>query len=85
MRQPAIDRFGRILIPKRLRQRLGLSPDTPVRFEVVGDALVVRPVPDEAPLRRKGGVLVAEVDGLADLGDVIDEVREARNRDIFGR
>jgi AbrB family looped-hinge helix DNA binding protein len=36
-----IDRAGRIVVPKPLREELGLSPDTPLEIEVVDGHLEV--------------------------------------------
>jgi len=33
--QVSIDRAGRVVIPKAMRQELGLSPDTPLDIDVV--------------------------------------------------
>jgi len=33
--QVSIDRAGRVVVPKPLRDQLGLSPDTPLEIEVV--------------------------------------------------
>ncbi len=35
----AIDRAGRVVIPKPLREQLGFSPDRPLEAEVVGGHL----------------------------------------------
>ncbi len=58
-----IDKFGRVLIPKPLRDQLGLAPGAELSLDVHtgGDgapALELRAVPDEAPLVRKNGRLV---------------------------
>lgn len=38
-----IDKYGRVLIPKEIRDRLGLVPDTTLDLFVRGDELVLRP------------------------------------------
>ena len=58
-----IDKFGRVLIPKPLRDRLGLQPGAELALNVAtgGDgapALELRAVPDTPPLVRKNGRLV---------------------------
>ncbi len=37
--QVAIDRAGRVVVPKRMREELGFSPDTPLEAEVVDGRL----------------------------------------------
>ena len=58
-----IDKFGRVLIPKPLRDRLGLVPGAELSLDVQdgGDgapALELRAVPDEPLLVRQNGRLV---------------------------
>ncbi|OZC01268.1 AbrB/MazE/SpoVT family DNA-binding domain-containing protein [Rubricoccus marinus] len=58
-----IDKFGRVLIPKPLRDRLGLSAGAEISLDVHtgGDgapSLELRAVPDAPPLVRKNGRLV---------------------------
>ena len=53
----AIDRAGRVVIPKLLREQLGFSPDRPLEAEVVGGQQYVRERVDDIsnedlPLRR---------------------------------
>lgn len=44
--QVSIDRAGRVVIPKPLRQQLGFAPDTPLEAQVVDGRLEMW-VPDE--------------------------------------
>jgi AbrB family looped-hinge helix DNA binding protein len=37
---------GQIVIPKKIRDKLGLKPQKPVILELVKDHAVIRPVPD---------------------------------------
>lgn len=37
---------GQIVIPKAIRDQLGLKPQKPVILEIVKDHAVIRPVPD---------------------------------------
>ena len=39
-----IDRFGRVIIPKEVRDAAGLRPGTPVEIRFVEGAVVIRPV-----------------------------------------
>lgn len=52
----SIDRAGRIVIPKDVRERLGLSPDAELELHVDGENLHLSPV-------RRIGRRVVEVDG----------------------
>lgn len=52
----SVDRAGRVVIPKDVRDRLGLDEETELAVDVVGDAIHLTP-------RRPIGRQVVEVDG----------------------
>ncbi len=54
MTQTTLDKFGRILLPKPVRQRLGLKAGDSVSLDVEGSRLVVK------PLRPKGEWVVKD-------------------------
>lgn len=55
----SIDSVGRILVPKRLRDELGLSPGSTVDISRYGAGLQVVPSGRTARLVEESGVLVA--------------------------
>ncbi|MBI2705587.1 MAG: AbrB/MazE/SpoVT family DNA-binding domain-containing protein [Actinobacteria bacterium] len=71
-----IDKAGRLVIPKPLRDRLGLRPGE-VDITADGTALRVESIAGEG-LTKKSGRLVIPASGLA-IGD--DEVRAMRDAD----
>jgi len=71
-----IDKAGRLVIPKPLRDRVGLRPG-PVEIAVDGTALRVEPVAGEGVAQR-GGRLVIPESGVV-LGD--EDVRAMRDAD----
>ncbi len=62
-----IDRFGRVLIPRRIREALELTAGTSLLIEAREGELILRPQPQGPTLMHKGGVLVAQVEALQDL------------------
>jgi AbrB family looped-hinge helix DNA binding protein len=46
----SIDKFGRIVVPKEMRQRHGLLPGTEVIVEDAGEAIVLKPAADQSGL-----------------------------------
>ncbi|MDH5792588.1 MAG: AbrB/MazE/SpoVT family DNA-binding domain-containing protein [Candidatus Bathyarchaeota archaeon] len=51
-----VDDRGRVLIPKEIRERLGLNPGTEARIEVEDDRLIITPpVTPESFIRRMEG------------------------------
>lgn len=71
-----IDKAGRLVIPKSLRDRLGLGPGE-VEVEADGSALRVEPVAGTGLVERSGR-LVIPASGIT-LGD--DQVRALRDAD----
>ena len=59
----AIDAAGRIIVPKALRDELGLAPGRELSIRASGGALVVEPVPTAVALVRRGKAVVAKPSG----------------------
>jgi AbrB family looped-hinge helix DNA binding protein len=80
-----VDRFGRVVVPKALRVRLGLRAGTEVDIEEAADGgLSLRPVAGESPLAVRGGVLVFTGAAVEDLEDAVAAGREERARRLSG-
>jgi AbrB family looped-hinge helix DNA binding protein len=80
-----VDHFGRIVIPKPIRDDLGLDAGTELAVEKQGDAIMLRPNDCGPRLKRKGHVLVfAGGKATGDLTDIIRKVREERDRMVWG-
>lgn len=79
-----IDRAGRVVVPKTLRDRFNLSAGTELEIKAVGDGLKLRRISDEASLVRKHGILVHHGSARAaiDIGEFIRAEREARIRRV---
>jgi AbrB family looped-hinge helix DNA binding protein len=55
-----IDAAGRIIVPKALRDELGLSPGRELEVRARDGGLTIDPLPTEVSLVRRGGILVAK-------------------------
>lgn len=62
---------GQVTIPIRIRQRLGLHPNTEVRFEIVGKDVRIRKAPGTA---GRGERLVAHLKGRGTVRMTTDEI-----------
>jgi AbrB family looped-hinge helix DNA binding protein len=71
-----IDKAGRVVIPKEMRERIGLRPGE-VDVHVDGAGLRIEPVSGEPLLSRAGRVVVAAAGVRLD----DDDVRALRNAD----
>jgi AbrB family looped-hinge helix DNA binding protein len=80
-----IDRLGRVLIPKAIRDRLKLKPGSAIELDVVGDHLELKPRREEAEISEEHGVLVfrpktEERLSAEDVRRILEEERDSRFR-----
>ncbi len=73
-----IDKAGRLVIPKTLRDRLGLRPGQ-VEIVADGSALRVEPLAEES-LEERDGRLVIPASGLPLDDDTVRSLRDADQR-----
>lgn len=57
--ETTIDKAGRLVVPKAVREASLLAPGTRVRFRVRDGRIEIEPVPLDVSLERRGSVLVA--------------------------
>ena len=82
-----IDRAGRVVIPKPLRDQLDLAPGDTLELETAGESITLRPTRGKVPLAREKGVWVFRTGhplpaSVAD--DVLDRIRTDRDRRNLG-
>lgn len=79
-----IDRAGRLVIPKPVRERLGLKPGTRLEARERDNELILKSVADKPALVREKGLWVhqGEPAGPLDLRRAIEQVRDERHREI---
>ena len=58
-----IDRAGRLVIPKAIREEAGLLPGEPLEVTVQDGRVEIVPAPREIRMRERGGFRVAEATG----------------------
>jgi len=63
-----LDKFGRIIIPKKFRERLGITTETNLNIQADGERIIIEPIREEKPLVEKDGILVftGKLQGEAD-------------------
>jgi AbrB family looped-hinge helix DNA binding protein len=79
-----VDRFGRVVVPKPMRTRLGLRAGTQVVIEEEEDHIVLRPAGDEPALTLKDGILIFTGAATGDLESAVTAVRDDRARRLAG-
>ena len=79
----SIDRAGRVVLPKHLRDQLSLGPGDDLLVENEGDRITLRPIRPRALLKKEHGVWVYQ-GGASDLSipQLIDEERKKRLREL---
>lgn len=88
-----IDKFGRIVIPKSVRDWLGLEAGTELKLEVIeegsGERAIALRAPHDEPLLVDEQGLLVYTGALAEKGiDIVEHIREnrrERNRQAGGQ
>jgi AbrB family looped-hinge helix DNA binding protein len=81
-----VDKAGRIVLPKIVRDRLRLHAGSDLMLEESPEGILLRPVEQRASLVEKQGLLVHRGEGPAafDWNRMIEEAREDRIKDVAG-
>jgi len=78
-----VDPAGRVVLPKKVRDRFRLQGGDTLMLEIKGDAIELRPQKPTAQLQRVNGVLVLTSDiSLPDGRDLVAESRDERIDEI---
>lgn len=72
-----MDKFGRILIPKKVRKHLGIEPASEVNIIDDGKRIIIEPVREGDPIVEKDGIFVFT--GKLN-GDLDQELKNDRHR-----
>lgn len=73
-----LDRFGRVIIPKKGRDKLGLRPGAALEVQQQGGDVLLKPVQEEPRLLEKDGVLVFRGKASGDLAEPVQSHRRER-------
>jgi AbrB family looped-hinge helix DNA binding protein len=83
-----LDKLGRIVLPKPVRDKLQLAAGDQLELESVDDRITLRPLRGTAQLRKKRGVWVfhcGEPLSAATVQETVEQVRRERNEQNLGR
>jgi AbrB family looped-hinge helix DNA binding protein len=81
----SLDKAGRVMIPKSLRQELHLGPGDILQLDSEGEQITLRPLRAKALFKKERGVLVYQGEPTgASVIAVIDRERERRLRELIG-
>jgi len=76
--ETTLDRFGRIVIPKDVRDDMGLEAGAVLQIEKEGEKIVLQPIQGEPQVMEKKGILVFTGTALGDVGAALHEHRKSR-------
>lgn len=85
--QVKIDRAGRIVLPKAVREKLSLAPGDALELEQSEDRVTLSPVREQVTLRKKHGFWVVHTgEALSEqtVRETLDRVRNERERRARG-
>lgn len=83
-----LDKLGRIVLPKPVRDKLQLAAGDQLELESLDDQITLRPLRGSAQLRKKRGVWVfhcGEPLSAAVVQETIDQVRSERDQSNLGK
>jgi AbrB family looped-hinge helix DNA binding protein len=83
----SMDRAGRVVLPKPIREQLQLEPGESLEIESFEDHIVLRPIRQHATMRKELGVLVfdtGEPITAATVQETIQRVRDERSDRALG-
>lgn len=82
-----LDGAGRVVIPKALRDELGLAPGDSLSLETEGERVTLRPVRTRSALRREQGIWVFRGGRKVTADETnraLDALRRERDRQTHG-
>ena len=82
----SIDKFGRVVLPKKLREHLGVGVGLKVEANETPDGILLKPVRRVSGLMRKDGILIHRGSGgdnsHIDWERLVEDERQERIRHI---
>jgi AbrB family looped-hinge helix DNA binding protein len=86
--QLTIDKAGRVVIPKSVREELRLEPGDSLEMEKIGEEITLRPVRGTGPLTKEHGVWVfrsGQPLPASATDEMLQQLREERDSAHLGR
>jgi AbrB family looped-hinge helix DNA binding protein len=83
-----IDKAGRLVIPKPLREQLNLEPGDALEMESAGEQITLRPVRGTGPLTKEHGVWVfhsGQSLPASATDEMLERIREERDLANLGK
>jgi AbrB family looped-hinge helix DNA binding protein len=80
----SIDKAGRVVLPKSLREKMRVEAGDELLVEAEGDRITLRPIRQEALLKKELGIWVYQGESSStSIPELIDAEREKRVRELL--
>jgi AbrB family looped-hinge helix DNA binding protein len=77
-----LDKAGRVVLPKPLRDQMQLGPGDTLQLERDGERITLRPVRPTAPLKKECGIWVYQGESTdTSIPEMLDRERDKRLRE----
>ena len=77
-----LDKFGRVVLPKDIRDHLNLKPGQVLKIERTGEEVILKPAEKEPHFHMKDGVLVFSGAVSGDIEKAVKHHREGRLKKV---
>jgi AbrB family looped-hinge helix DNA binding protein len=77
-----VDKFGRVVLPKDIRDNLDLKPGQVLKVEKSDDEIILKLLRKESPLHIKDGVLVFSGAATGDIMETVNLHRKERLKKV---
>ncbi len=82
MQQLTIDRLGRVEIPEKIRQQLGINNQTKLSLKVEKGQLILKPLKQELETYYEDGILVFKAEPIGNTETIVDDLRTKRINEL---
>ncbi len=82
-----MDKAGRVVIPKAVREQLRLEPGDALQLDTTGEQITLRPIRGTGPLSKERGIWVFRTGqslAASTTDRVLQQIREERDRANLG-
>jgi AbrB family looped-hinge helix DNA binding protein len=76
--ETTLDKFGRVVIPKKVREDLGLEPGVVLKIKQENEKILMEPMHNEPRIVVKKGVLVFTGNATGSIEDAVRTLRKKR-------
>lgn len=76
--QTSIDNYGRIIIPKSIREHLGLHPGSILEIEESNHDIVLKTLDEQPQLKVEEGIFVFTGKAIHNVENVLETIRSER-------